>query len=805
MVNWFLRQKHRTRFIIALMSGFLMFSVVGIYHFMNYGIHDSESILASRVGTIAARVGAILERSELPDNEDVRWNVLNTLLADPAIVCASIEEQGRILLTVPFGTGCLKGEGVDFLSLSTGQDGKWTLIVAFVSDEIHKQIYLHRDFVIVTILFGLLFSLILSWFVIKYIIRRPVHALVEAIRKSAESGRLIPIEMTFNDQLDVVISAYNDVQLRLNSESRRCQAAFERFDYLYNKTPALLYSADEEDRITYVSDYWLLSTGYERPEVIGRPISNFLTEQSAVDYQKMIYAGGMSPGKMHEIALQLIVKSGTIIDVFLTIVSQQKSRNMGFSTLCVMNDVSQLKRVEQKLRRLVVTDYLSELPNRVGLMDHLAGYIANGNHIHKNGALIFVDLDHFKWINDTYGHAIGDLLLVEAGLRLTKCSPKNGYVARVGGDEFVIVCHDLAMPSEAEDIAQNIIDLLEKPFQLENVRGFVSASIGIAYFTSETDTPEEILRLADLAMYDSKNQDRGRYTLYSESLGIVAKSRSKIEGYIREGLDKGWFSLYLQPIVNLHTMKLSGAEALLRLNVPDVGMISPAEFISVAEETGQITVLGDWVIRTGVACLNELMEMDETFYLSINISPLQFNDTFLDSFISVIDGRNDIASRLLVEITETTFLRKEQHIDKILTGLRNHGVRIALDDFGTGYSSMSYLSRFPVDIIKLDHRFISKLGTGSEVDAENKSHIAVVRATKTLASELGLGVIAEGIETGETVEFLRELKIQYGQGYLFSPPMPVAMFKEWATMFGNASHSEVFVQEQLKHASSSIS
>ena len=322
-----------------------------------------------------------------------------------------------------------------------------------------------------------------------------------------------------------------------------------------------------------------------------------------------------------------------------------------------------------------------------------------------------------------------------------------------------------------------------RPFQLGSVSVFVGCSIGIANAGAEAHTPQDLLRLADLAMYKSKQDGRNRVTPYSVDLSAKAIERENVIARIRTAFKEKQFRLYYQPIVDLQTLKPAGAEALLRIQCPNEGLLPPAEIIRTAEETGMIAQVGEWVVEEGCATGQNWLNAGWPEYLSINLSPKQFDPMFMASLILKLQRIGDVASKLVFEITESTLMDNPECVADFFAEIRATGARIAIDDFGTGYSSLNFIGRFPVDFVKLDRSFVRHIGDSENATAQR--NLALIKATATLCHELGIAVVAEGIETAVELEKLRSIGINYGQGYLFSPALPETQYRAWATAFGN--------------------
>jgi diguanylate cyclase (GGDEF)-like protein len=427
------------------------------------------------------------------------------------------------------------------------------------------------------------------------------------------------------------------------------------------------------------------------------------------------------------------------------------------------DDITERRQAEQRIAHMARHDGLTDLPNRLLFRERLADALAGVERGHKL-AVLYLDLDRFKGVNDTLGHPMGDELLKLVGGRLRHCVRDSDTVARVGGDEFAIIQNGIDQPLDTAVLARRVGEAVRAPYDLAGHVVVVDTSIGIALAPHDGVEPDELLKAADMALYGAKADGRGTYRFFEAAMDLKMKARRELEIALRAALAAGQFNLHYQPLVNVDTRRITGCEALLRWHHPERGMISPAEFIPVAEEIGLIVPLGEWVLRK--ACI-DAAAWPRDVKVAVNLSPIQVtNQNIVPVVISALAAAGLPAERLEIEITESVLMHNTAATMATLHKLRELGVKISMDDFGTGYSSLSYLRKFPFDKIKIDRSFISGLPDDAEA-------IAIVRAVAGLAASLDMTATAEGVETAGQLDMVRALGCVEMQGYLFSPPRPL--------------------------------
>lgn len=440
-----------------------------------------------------------------------------------------------------------------------------------------------------------------------------------------------------------------------------------------------------------------------------------------------------------------------------------------------LTDVTDQKQAEKLLLHNAFHDALTGLPNRALFMDRLENALAEV----KKGegysfGVLFLDLDRFKVVNDSLGHQIGDQLLVATARRLESCLRPGDIVARLGGDEFAVIVDHVRHVSDATQAAERIREHLSAPFNLSGHEVFISASIGIALNQTASEEPEEIIRNADTAMYRAKDQGRGCFELFDKGMHVRNAALSQMETGLRGALARDEFRIHYQPIISLETWRISGFEALIRWEHPELGYISPLKFIPVAEDTGLIIPIGQWVLREACQQLRVWQGQfpsDPPLSISVNLSGRQFSQhDLIDQIAQILEETGLAASSLKIEITESAIIENIDAAALMLKRIKALGVRLSLDDFGTGYSSLSYLHRFPIDTLKIDRSFISRINLPKNAE--------IVKTILTLAGNLGMDVVAEGVETRDQIIQLTGLNCEYVQGYLLSKPIDGGAMKE---------------------------
>jgi diguanylate cyclase (GGDEF)-like protein/PAS domain S-box-containing protein len=586
-------------------------------------------------------------------------------------------------------------------------------------------------------------------------------------------GSEFPIEMSLGETHEngerLFTGVIRDVTERKEVE-KVVKESEERFRSLVQNASDIITILEADGTVRYISPALERVTGYKPEERVG---TNAFGSVHPDDRERAlgIFAEVMKkPGLHQPLEFRVPHKDGSwryLEHVVNNLLDDPAVRGVVITS----RDVTKRKALEKQLRHQALHDPLTGLPNRALFMDRLEHALTRANRRGSKIAVLFMDLDNFKITNDSLGHEIGDQLLVAVAERLKACLRPEDTVARLGGDEFTILVEEVDGVSDAARVAERIAESLQRPFALDQHELFFTASIGIALSGPLQKQPADLLRHADLAMYQAKRKSKARYEVFEPSMDTDVLERLRLENELRRAVERGEFKVYYQPIVPLEGGRISGAEALLRWEHPIRGLLLPEEFLSVAEDTGLIVRIGEGVLRE--AC-HQMRAWQERYpsvpplTISVNLSPRQFPHPELVA--EILHETKLDADTLWLEITEDTMMNNGVHsANHTFCNLRDLNVKLAVDDFGMGYSSLSYLKRFPVDFLKIDRSFIA--GLGQDTDGASKD-AEIVSAMIDLTHALGLKVVAEGVETSEQLARLRNMKCDLAQGNYFSEPLP---------------------------------
>jgi diguanylate cyclase (GGDEF)-like protein/PAS domain S-box-containing protein len=558
------------------------------------------------------------------------------------------------------------------------------------------------------------------------------------------------------------------VSIEQNHSSEALQLAAS----VYENTSEAMMITDVENNIVAINPAFTKVTGYEAEEVIGKDPKMLAFGTHAEEFFKELLTTLKHTGEWRGEILGRR-KNGEEFVEMLTVNTIYDANSQAHRRILLFSDITERKKADAIIWRQANYDTLTQLPNRRLFQDRLEQGIKTAFREKVKLALLYIDLDRFKEINDTFGHHMGDQLLIEAAHRISSCLRSTDTVARLGGDEFTVILNELHDVSHIDVVSQKILKAIVKSFKLQDKHLFVSASVGVTVYPEDAVSAEALLKNADQAMFAAKQNGRNRVNYFTKSMQDSAQYRMKLICDIHQALKKDQFSIYYQPIVSLASGRIEKAEALLRWCHPDQGFISPADFIPVAEDTGTIHEIGNRVFMDAAQQVKIWRSnYDPQFQVNINKSPVQFlaEGVVKDGWLNYL-ARNNISPKgIVIEITEGVLLQTTSNIDEKLRQLREADIQVAIDDFGTGYSSLAYLKRFDIDYLKLDKSFVSNLET-------DKDDLALSEAIVVMAHKLGICVVAEGVETEAQRKILENIGCDYAQGYLYARPMQADKFE----------------------------
>ncbi len=576
--------------------------------------------------------------------------------------------------------------------------------------------------------------------------------------------RATPIQW---DGVQGYVLVISDITLSKINEKYQLQAAA-----IFESTREGIMLTDTNKRILMVNLAFSQITGFTEAEVLGKTPSVLSSGRHDLKFYeamwKVIKETGHWQGEIWNRR-----KDGYIFPELLSISAVKDTDGNVINYVGVFADISNIKATESKLEYLAHHDPLTGLPNRILLLSRLEHALETVQRNDKLLAVLMIDLDRFKDVNDSYGHLMGDELLQHVAIQLKSRMRSIDTVCRLGGDEFTVLLEEIAQLEDAAFVANDIINTLGEPYLLSNgCEVHIGASVGISLFPTHGDNSEVLLQQADTALYQAKTEGRGRFTYFSEELTKTTRARIQLEARLRQAIERGELRVFYQPQIDVRTGYIIGAEALVRWQDPVRGLIPPLEFIPIAEETGLITSIGNWILKE--TCLQGQRWINaglQPLRLAVNLSPRQFLHSDINTIVAEILAETGFpADCLELELTESALMQREREAIDILNRLHATGVSIAIDDFGTGYSSLAYLKLFPLDVLKIDKSFIDDI-------PRHRDDMEITATIIAMARTLRLKVLAEGVENKEQLAFLLAHGCNLYQGYLFSPPVPAEAFE----------------------------
>lgn len=548
----------------------------------------------------------------------------------------------------------------------------------------------------------------------------------------------------------------------------------------FETTSEAIAVTDAHNRIIAVNPAFCWITGYSEEEVLGRDPSLLSSGRHSSAFYRAMWETLQRLGRWQgEIWNRR--KNGEVYPEWLSIVAIKDDRDNVVQHMAIFSDITRRKQDEKKIWHQANFDALTGLPNRTLFLDRLGQAMHQAHRDKRQLALMFIDLDRFKYVNETLGHAAGDQLLREAAQRIRENVSESDTVARLGGDEFTVVLGNYASIIDVEKRAEVILTALTQPFTVLDREAFVSGSIGITLYPDDATEMEQLLRNADSAMYRAKEAGRNNFRYFTSEMNDALRRRLRLEHDLRRAIEKNELEAHFQPIFN-NNGRVVGAEALARWNHRELGMIAPDEFIPLADEIGVITSLEHWMMREAVNMVSQWNKLDVgKLFVAVNISTLQCTNTHCYDFVRELLRTTDIEpSQFKLEITERVMMEDTENVIGLLASLRTSGIQLAIDDFGTGFSSLSYLKRLPVDVLKIDRSFVKDLPT-------DKDDVGLVEAIVAMAKSLGLRLVAEGVETHDQLAFLHSLGVDMLQGFYYSPALTPEQFRTFVVMNNGTS------------------
>jgi diguanylate cyclase (GGDEF)-like protein/PAS domain S-box-containing protein len=605
-----------------------------------------------------------------------------------------------------------------------------------------------------------------------------IESLTLGVRIFAGGNADKRIHLDTRDELKQVGSCFNEMADGFNAMLNVHREDEMRLRAIIETALDAIVQMDEEGIITGWNMRATATFGWSREEAIGQKLHQLIVP---TQYRKAHVQGlkrFLASGRRHHLSTRVeltgLHRDGHEFPIELAVTSVKVADRHEFSGF--ISDISERKKAEDMIWKQANFDTLTKLPNRRMFLDRLKLETKKAHRAGLIMALLFIDMDNFKEVNDTLGHDMGDLLLVEAAQRISDCVRESDTVARLGGDEFTVILSELDDISNIDRITGNILQKLAQTFLLQQEKVYLSASIGITLYPEDATNVEELLKSADQAMYAAKDAGRNRFSYFTPSMQEMAQTRLQLARDLRIAVSAGQFTIHYQPILNLSTGRIEKAEALVRWQHPEQGLISPARFIPVAEETGLIVEIGDWVFREATRQLKHWMSLNSNLSLriSVNMSPVQFRNaagSVIKTWFDYLQTLGLPEHSVILEITEGLLLDTSAAITDKLRAFHDAGIQISIDDFGTGYSSLSYLKKFEIDYLKIDQSFVRDLTT-------DPSDMALSEAIIIMAHKLDLEVVAEGVETEAQHRLLAGADCDYGQGYLFAKPLQAEEFEQ---------------------------
>lgn len=615
--------------------------------------------------------------------------------------------------------------------------------------------------------FIIAFAILIAFF-FSNLLMRPLRSITEATEAFAEGSSRLALPLEDQSEIGDLARTFKAMTTQINERSDELRMNGQVFE---SALEGILVT-DIDGVIQSVNPAFTDITGYSEEEVVGNNPRMIKSGHHDAGFYESMWKDILETGRWQG-ELWNRRKSGETYPVWETITAIKGDDGETSHYVAIFFDITERKQVDEKLQYQAQHDVLTGLPNRM-LFNDLLEQILKEEQRSKGGvAVLFLDLDRFKEVNDTLGHQAGDLLLQEAAKRLEKVIRNSDVLARMGGDEFTLILRDISSINDASHIAEKIVAAANEPFLLEEHEVSIGASIGISIYPNDAEDADTLIKYADTAMYRAKDSGRNNFQFFTASMGEDLELRMQMKGAIDGAIKNREFELYFQPKVNLASGECIGAEALIRWVLPNGELVMPDIFLPLAEETGQIIDIGAWVIPAACHQMKEWHDQGYLHSMAVNLSARQFESSDLIwQLTQALEASGVDASFLDLEVTETCAMADPEKTIRVLTSMRGLGVKVSIDDFGTGYSSLSYLKKLPVNTLKIDRAFVRDI-------PEDSDDIAITTAVTQMASSLGLSIVAEGVENEEQRAFLNGIGCEQAQGYYFSRPLPIGEYMTW--------------------------
>ena len=783
-MRWFPTLHLRTKLIISIVITSVVAVFVSSFALVRY---DRVQEISSITEDMSILAGIISNRSTAAlifgDVRQAQSN-LKALGENPNVLMACIYDSGQQVFAVHHFTHldqkpCPSEPKVSALDLGDTieiyepieLDGLpvGTLYMSLSLDRLNERWQEQLLFIVGVILAVVLLSLALAKY-LQYILLKPILRITKTARDITEQQDYsLRAEKEVKDEIGDMADVFNGMLNKIETETQRLYSSEEKFRQLATLSPVGIFQINLKHQITYVNSRWIEITGINEPMA---SLEHWLGRIRNEDRRRTLKAWSSLIQNHQEFVVEVgFEKHGEVTWTIIEASVLHDGKGDVYGYMGAISDITDLKNAQLQMENLAFYDPLTGLSNRRLFQDRLSKAVAESKRRKTFVALLFLDLDQFKRINDSLGHDAGDQLLVETANRLRNSVRETDTVSRIGGDEFTVLLSDVDSTHGVRHIADKILKNLSQPIVLKKQTVINTVSIGITMAPTDASDANKLMRNADMAMYRAKAMGRNNFQFFSEDMNKEMMGYLEIEKDLRHAVENDdEFIIYFQPKIDLLSYKFVGVEALLRWKPKDKDMIPPDRFIPVAEESGLIIPIGKTVFRKSLMKVKKLMNLGiwpDNAKVAVNLSARQFSDPNLTNDLNeIIEMTGFPVENIELEITESTLMDHVENAIYTMRKLKQMGISIAIDDFGTGYSSLSYLKRFPIDVLKVDRSFVMDI-------PNDVSDMEITAAVVAMAHKLNLRVVAEGIETKEQVDFLRSNRCEYGQGYLIARPMPI--------------------------------